>query len=165
MILVTIGTSLPFDRLLSALDGLAEKERVVVQAGASSLRPAGAEVVDFLPFDELVELIESARVVVTHAGAGSVLLSLRIGRRPVVVPRLHRCGEAVDDHQLEFGRRMASLGLVTLVEDPADLDAALAGDEGAAAPAVTAIDLSGELRRYLLERVSAGRSLPRGSAV
>jgi len=43
------------------------------------------------------------------------------------VPRLHRYGEAVDDHQVPFARRLAETGLLTLVEDPADLAAALAG--------------------------------------
>ena len=44
-----------FDRLLEALDGAGLDERLVVQHGESPIRPAGAECVDFLPFDELVE--------------------------------------------------------------------------------------------------------------
>lgn len=119
MIFVTTGTNgAPFDRLLSELDRLAPGERVVVQHGPSARRPAGAECVDYLPFPELSKLIAEARVVVTHAGAGSVLAALGAGHRPLVVPRLARFGEAVDDHQLWFAERLAAAGAVTVVEDP-----------------------------------------------
>lgn len=127
MIFVTLGTQgFSFDRLLRGLDGLPPGEELVVQGGASSVRPPGALWVDFLEYAELVEHVRVARVVVSHAGVGTVLTSLREGKRPVVVPRLHRYGEAVDDHQLGFGRRLAQAGLVRLVEDPARLPDAIA---------------------------------------
>jgi UDP-N-acetylglucosamine transferase subunit ALG13 len=72
-------------------------------------------------FEQLVEYMRAASVVVTHAGVGSVAVALANGQRPVVVPRLQRYGEAVDDHQLMLGRRLAQNGLVTLVEEPETL--------------------------------------------
>jgi UDP-N-acetylglucosamine transferase subunit ALG13 len=126
VILVTIGTSDPFDRLLAAVGTLGTAEEIVAQCGASTVRPHNARCVDFLAFDELTELMATARIVVTHAGAGSVMTALAAGRLPVAVPRLRRHGEAVDDHQLEFGRRLDSAGLLTLVEDPANLGDAIA---------------------------------------
>ena len=75
----------------------------MVQGGALELAAgAGARGSTSSPFDELVEHVRRARVVVSHAGVGSVLTALANGKRPVVVPRLHRFGEAVDDHQLPF---------------------------------------------------------------
>lgn len=126
MILVTIGTSDPFDRLLAAVARLPAGEEVVAQCGNSTVRPGNARCVDFLAFDELTALVAEARVVVMHAGAGSVLTALAAGRRPIAVPRLRRYGEAVDDHQVEFGRSLAAAGLVTMVEDPDDLPRAIA---------------------------------------
>jgi UDP-N-acetylglucosamine transferase subunit ALG13 len=119
MILVTVGTNeAPFDRLLLALGGRqpVDGEQLVVQHGPSSVRPPGAECVDYLPYDELADAIRRARVVVTHAGVGSIMTSLSNGRRPIVVPRLARYGEAVDDHQIGLGRRLAAEGLVTCAE-------------------------------------------------
>ena len=122
MIFVTVGTNeAPFDRLVRAIDCLRADEEVVAQCGPSSHRPARAVSVDFLAFEDLVELVRRARIVVTHAGVGSTMVALANGKRPVVVPRLRRYGEAVDDHQLPFARRLAERGLVTLVEDPAGL--------------------------------------------
>jgi beta-1,4-N-acetylglucosaminyltransferase len=132
MIFVTVGTNeAPFDRLVRVFDSYAAAEagrpaeEVLLQHGASRLRPAGATCVEFLPFDELVEAIRRARAVVMHAGVGSIMTALANGKRPIVVPRLRRYVEAVDDHQLDLGRRHHESGLVTLVEDPEEVLAAL----------------------------------------
>ena len=129
MIFVTTGTNgTPFDRLLLALDALGSSEPLIVQHGPSTIRPRSAECVDFVGFDRLAELVRSADRVVAHAGVGTVLVSLINGRKPFVVPRLARYGEAVDDHQLHFARRLDREGLVKLVEDPAGLSEALRND-------------------------------------
>lgn len=127
MILVTVGTNeARFDRLLEALAGLPDGKELFVQHGPSPIRPAGATCTEYLAFEELAERVREADAVVTHAGVGSILTALLNGARPIVVPRLQRYGEAVDDHQLDFGRRAADACLVTLVEDVAELPAAVA---------------------------------------
>jgi UDP-N-acetylglucosamine transferase subunit ALG13 len=151
MILVSVGAShFPFDRLLRAVDGLPTGETVVVQHGPSEVRPVGARCLPFAPLQTLAELVQEARIVVTHAGVGSILLSLANGKRPYVVPRLSAFGETVDDHQLESARRLEQAGLVTLVEDPERLRSALAEANGnvALAPA-DEVPLVRELRAYL----------------
>ena len=126
MIVVTVGTNeAPFDRLLRALDRERPAEEMLVQHGPSRVRPTGARCVEFLPYDELADEIQRARVVVMHAGVGSIMTALANGKRPVVVPRLRRFGEAVDDHQLDLGRRLHESGLVVLVESPDDVLGAL----------------------------------------
>jgi beta-1,4-N-acetylglucosaminyltransferase len=157
VILVTVGSAEPFERLLLALEGLVPPEQLVVQAGASRHAPRAARVVTFLPFDELLTEMRAAVAVVMHAGAGSVLAALSCGKRPIVVPRLARFGEAVDDHQLVFGRRLHDVGLATLVEDLSELGEAIAG----AGPApVEEADggLARELRSYIAEAVRAARA-------
>jgi UDP-N-acetylglucosamine transferase subunit ALG13 len=127
MIFVTIGTSEPFDRLLRSVERFSPGEEVVVQCGDSTIRPAGATCVDYLSFDEFVGYLRSARAVIMHAGAGSILTAIASGKRPIVVPRLPRFGEAVDDHQLTFARRLHDEGVIVLVEDLSTLAKAVAG--------------------------------------
>lgn len=160
MIFVTVGTNeAPFDRLVRAIDGLPADEEVVAQCGPSSHRPARAVRVDFLAFEELVELVRRARVVVTHAGAGSTMVALANGKCPVVVPRLQRYGEAVDDHQLPFARRLAERRLVTLVEDPAGLPETVAAVRDGAVEASVVPDegLIDVLRRSIDSALAEGR--------
>jgi len=155
MIVVTVGTNeQPFDRLVRAAATVGGDEPLLVQHGASQVPHGRGEWVDFLPFDELEARTRGARVLVCHAGVGSIMLARRCGLRPVVMPRRHHLGEAVDDHQLPLARRLARAGLVTLVEDEAALAAAVAAD---AAPPVAAIKsqagadaLTGEVRSALL---------------
>jgi len=147
------GQEFPFDRLLRGLEGL--EEELVVQGGTSAFRPAGAQWFDYLEYPELVEHVRRARVVVSHAGVGSVMTAVGEGKRPVVVPRLKRHGEAVDDHQLPFARRLHDVGLVVLVEDPAQLRDALRETPAVPAPLGGESRLAADLRAYLLEVAEA----------
>jgi UDP-N-acetylglucosamine transferase subunit ALG13 len=97
-----------------------------------------------VPPEELHRLIREARVVVTHAGIGSVAAALDHGRRPVVVPRLRRFGEAVDDHQVFFARRLQAAGLVTVVEDLERLPEVLAERDHTAV-----VDAEGDLAQEI----------------
>jgi len=153
VIFVTTGTAEPFDRLVRAADALAAHEEVVIQYGHSNLLPQRARGVAFMPFDELVELIRAARVVVSAAGVGTVMTILSCGKMPIVVPRLQQHGEAIDDHQLPFARRVAAAGLITIEEDESRLPAVVATYDVAARPTATAGGggLAAELRNYLEE--------------
>ena len=151
MIFATVGSStIPFDRLVRAVGNVETDEDLVVQTGASKLRPRRATVLDYLGYDEFVALIRSARVVVTHVGAGSVITALGEGKQPIVVPRRVAEREAVDDHQLTFARRAAELGLVTLVEDVSLLETALRDHQPSVALAGSAPSaIQRELRSYI----------------
>lgn len=152
MIFVTVGTREPFDRLLLALSASPTDEDLVVQHGTSVTRLAGATNVDFLPYDEVVAYVRAARVVVTHAGVGSVLTALAHGRRPIVMPRSRSSGDAVDDHQQPFAERLAGAGLITLVHGPADLGDAI---RRAGATDVPSRELDGALAAELRDLLGA----------
>jgi UDP-N-acetylglucosamine transferase subunit ALG13 len=157
MILVTVGTNeASFDRLLEAIGRGADGEAVVVQHGPSAIRPPGAVCVAFMPYESLFEHARAARIIIAHAGAGSILLAAHAGKRPIVMARLQRYGEAVDDHQLAFAQRLDDAGLVDLVHDGDDLWR-MATDQTESRPAtVEAGGLGTDLRAYLLRTLGPG---------
>jgi UDP-N-acetylglucosamine transferase subunit ALG13 len=157
MIFVTVGTNeARFDRLLQAVANLELDEELVIQHGHSSpLGPPQAQLVDFLAFETMVETIRRARVVVTHAGVGSVMVALANGKPPVVVPRRKSFREAVDDHQLQLGRRFARAGLVTLVETPDSLGEVVTRQQNAATLVPSSSSLSADLRGFLEQLIVA----------
>ncbi len=127
MIFATVGShpTFRFDRFLAALEALPGDEELVVQHGPGE-PPANADrAVPFMPFAEVLELVGAAEQVVSHAGTGSILCARRAGHTPVVVPRLRRFEETVDDHQLDLGRALARTGGIVLVEDVGELAAAV----------------------------------------
>jgi beta-1,4-N-acetylglucosaminyltransferase len=148
VIFVTVGTCEPFDRLMRAVDALPIDEPIVVQTGLSTFIPHDRETVDFLPYERLVDLVREARLVVTHAGVGTILTALLNGVQPVVVPRLKRYGDAVDDHQLELAERLETLHLVKLVREAHDLEGVVHERAGGASIKVGSA-LVGELRDFI----------------
>jgi len=154
MIFVSVGThEAPFDRLLEAVYGLELDEELIVQYGPSAVRCERAEQVEYLPFEQVLEHIRSARAVVMHAGVGSVMISLANGKRPIVMARRRQFGEHVDDHQVELARRMEANGLVTVADDGDSLADALAQ---AAEPPGRIEDvpwLGTDLRSYLSDQL------------
>jgi beta-1,4-N-acetylglucosaminyltransferase len=160
VIFVTVGMSRsPFDRLLRAVDELVVSEQLVVQHGHSSVRPVRAVCHDYLSYDELARYMGRARVVITHGGVGSVALALMHGKRPIVVPRLRRFGEAVDDHQAPLARTLHRQGVVQLVEDLTQLPRVIEEPQTGYGGAIShGHSLAIDLREYL--RVLIARTRP-----
>jgi UDP-N-acetylglucosamine transferase subunit ALG13 len=157
LILVTVGTNeARFDRLLSAVVDLRIEEPFLVQHGHSSpIGPANATLVDFLPFEDMVDAIREARAVITHAGVGSVMVALANGKRPIVVPRRRAFHEAVDDHQFQLGRRFAAEDLVTFVESPSSLGEVILERSKTRRGEPSSNALAAELRQLLTSMISA----------
>lgn len=126
MIFATVGShpTYLFERFLQALESL-PGEDLVVQYGPGQPPSNAARAVPWMTFAEIVDHMERAEQVVSHAGAGTILCAARAGQVPIVFPRLERFGETVDDHQLELARRLAEDGRVIVVESEAELAAAL----------------------------------------
>jgi UDP-N-acetylglucosamine transferase subunit ALG13 len=126
---VTVGTDHHrFDRLMDWLErwdaGNPGAVRWIVQHGAS--RPmSGADGFAMKRRAELLELLRAADVVVTQGGPGGIMDSRGCGTVPIVVPRLARLNEVVDDHQVAFAQQLASRGLLVVAQSQADLHAAL----------------------------------------
>lgn len=134
--LVTVGSDYhPFDRLIGGVDAWLDREGesrpVVVQYGTAH-KPRHGECLDYLPHDRLLDELRSANIVVTQGGPMGIVEARRCGRIPIVMPRLHRLGEVVDDHQVAFCRQLASTGDIVLVETVEELHEAL--DRAAADP-------------------------------
>jgi beta-1,4-N-acetylglucosaminyltransferase len=125
MIFVTVGThQQPFERLIGALATL-DRSSLVVQYGYAEAPEGVAHAAAFMTFPEMLQHFDEAEAVITHAGVGSILCATNAGHVPIVVPRLKRYGEHVDDHQVELVRELEDAGNVIVVEDVERLGAAL----------------------------------------
>jgi UDP-N-acetylglucosamine transferase subunit ALG13 len=107
-VVVTLGTiDYPFERLVDRVtEILPDDVDVYWQLGAADIAPA----------DELKAEIADADVVVAHAGVGSALGALEVGRSPVLVPRRAAHGEHIDDHQEQIAGELERRGLAVSAE-------------------------------------------------
>lgn len=121
MILVTVGTHPQgFERLVRAADELAGRtpEEVVIQYGSSTYIPQhAARRFAFTDSREMEQLTARAWAVITHAAAGALILGLRLGKPLVLVPRLRRYGEVVDDHQSQLAKALEADGRAIWVQE------------------------------------------------
>ena len=124
MIFATVGTQLPFDRLIRAIDdwaGAAPGREVFAQIGPSRLRPRHIEYAQFVSPEECADRMDAAAAIVAHAGMGTILTALETGKRLLVMPRRAALGEHRNDHQLATVSRFTELGSVEVAVDETDL--------------------------------------------
>lgn len=123
MIFVTVGThEQPFNRLVECIDKLKRdgniQENIIIQTGYSTYEPKYCKWQKLFSYQEMLKLVHEARIVITHGGPSSFIMSLQIGKTPIVVPRRLEFNEHVNDHQVIFSKAMAErMGNIIVVED------------------------------------------------
>lgn len=128
MIFATVGTQLPFDRLLSALnDWAAVHPEVLVKAQTGRTHTRFPHLICAESFDHagFTAAFATARVIVAHAGMGSILSASALGKPILLMPRRAALGEHRNDHQVDTATKMNALPNVTVVQQTKDLAAAL----------------------------------------
>lgn len=133
MILVLTGTqNFQFDRLINQIINLKNEnkinEPVVVQAGStkikniSNFKSSDLYIFDFKSSDEINNYIDNARMIITHGGTSSIISGLKKRKIVLVVPRLKKFNEHVDDHQLEIVQYFSAKKLIIALDDINDLE-------------------------------------------
>lgn len=77
-------------------------EEVVAQVGYSTYKPENYKTFEFMPENKMSKMMNGADTLITHSGVGSITIALELQKKVIVVPRLKKFGEHVDDHQLEI---------------------------------------------------------------
>ncbi len=103
MILVSVGTQLPFDRLIRAVDQWTEQQGrndIIAQIGPTTYEPRALESFAFMENERFRQLQMQASLMVSHAGMGSIITALELGIPIIILARDHRLGEHRNGHQL-----------------------------------------------------------------
>jgi glycosyltransferase 28 domain protein len=124
MIFATIGTQAPFDRFVKILDELCKNidEEIVCQTIQTNYQAQNIKTVDFLPPDEFDQYFKRARLIIAHAGMGTIISALRQKKPIIIVPRLASLKEHRNDHQMATAMRMHELGYVYVAYDKTQLE-------------------------------------------
>ena len=124
MIFVTVGTELPFDRMVRPIDDWARtrgKGVVFAQVGPSAYRPKHIEWVKFLGTVDCRAKMAAADVVIAHAGMGTILTALEMGKPILVMPRRPELGEVRSNHQVATAEKLLAQGKVSVAMDEHEL--------------------------------------------
>ena len=125
MIFLTVGTQFPFDRLVRFVDEAISQNRfeeeIFAQIGDSSYRPHNFKYVESLEKSEFDSWMQRASGIISHAGIGTLKMALDSEKPLLVMPRLKKYGEVVNDHQVAIARKFEELGHILVAYDIEDL--------------------------------------------
>lgn len=124
MIFVSVGSQMPFDRLIGAVDawaGARGRRDVFAQVGPTDLRPRHIEWAPFIEPAEFRERVRACSAMVAHAGMGSILTAMEFGKPILVMPRRGALMETRNDHQVATARRFLAMGRIRVAMDESEL--------------------------------------------
>lgn len=124
VIFLTVGTQLPFNRLTRVVDAWCARSGrgsdvfgQMGRLGTDDYRPSAFTWVESLTPDEFDQHIAKARLVISHAGMGSIIAALDCCAPILILPRRASLGEQRSDHQVATARRFADRpGVLTATE-------------------------------------------------
>lgn len=117
MVFVCLGTQdMPFNRLLQMVETCIEEDviqqDVLVQCGYTNYKSELLKQFPFCSAEQMHQYMKEADYIITHAGTGTIVSALKLGKKVIAVNRLHHYGEHTDDHQKEIVEEFASTGYI-----------------------------------------------------
>ncbi len=126
MIFLTVGNwHKGFNRLVKAVDELKGcgtiTEKVIAQIGPSNYKPEYLTAIVYCSPGDFDNNINAARVVIAHAGIGTISHAMKLKKPVIVVPRKASLGEHFDDHQFATAKVLESEGKILVAYDTDDI--------------------------------------------
>ena len=127
MIFLTVGTQFPFDRLVRAVDKAMHKglitDEVIAQIGKTYYTPKHFKGIEYLEKSLFDETVRHSNAIISHAGIGSIIIAFEYDKPLLVMPRLARFKEVVNDHQVGIALKFAEAGHLLAAMDESELPA------------------------------------------
>lgn len=121
---MTVGAQMPFDRLIKAIDhwaGKTGRKDIFAQIGLSEYHPQNIEWTKLLPPEEFKKKYDSAQAIVAHAGTGSIITALQMGKPILIMPRRANLRETRNDHQIATSEQFRRFDSVIVAWDESEL--------------------------------------------
>ena len=83
------------------------------------------KIFDLIPSEELEKYQEQADLIITHGGVGSIVGSIKKGKKVIAVPRLHKYHEHVNDHQKQIVETYEKKGYIIGIQNVEELENAI----------------------------------------
>lgn len=126
MIFVCVGSrDYQFDRLIKEVDKLVEEKIILddiyAQIGTTKYIPKNIEYSRFLSAEDFIKYQKNADIIISHAGTGALVSSIKLNKKVISVPRREKYNEHTDDHQLQVSEALAKQGYLIEVLDISNL--------------------------------------------
>ena len=159
MIFVTVGTQMPFDRLIRTVDAWAgehPQHHVLAQVGEGAQTPTHLHWAPTIESSMFRRCLFEADLVVTHAGMGTILTALELGKPTIVMPRRAQLREHRNEHQLATAENLAADSRIAVAWDEHELREKLESMSEVAPPPPVPSHASAELLDALRQFIREG---------
>lgn len=116
MIFVTLGTQdKEFKRLLEIIEKAVKKGQikdVLVQSGFTKYKTNKFKMFDYVSREDFDKYMKECDFLITHAGVGSIFTGLKYNKKILAMPRLSRCKEHNNDHQMDILKEFVKDGYI-----------------------------------------------------
>lgn len=152
MIFVTVGTQLPFPRLINAISLWNEngKQNIIAQIGSDDFIYRNIKHFKFIEANVIENYMRKASLIVGHAGIGTVLSTFEYQKPLILYPRLAENNEHRNDHQLATCRKFEKYQGIYIAYSDDELYSLLA-NRHELLPCSGKFSVSQELEQYLSE--------------
>ena len=119
MIFVCVGTQKqPFKRFFDMVEQINTTDEIIIQRGYNNIDSKNFN----YDFSSTFESdIKKADIIITHGGVGSIMEGLLNNKKVIIIPRLKKYGEHVDDHQLEISNKFKKKNYCYIAENLEEL--------------------------------------------
>ena len=120
MIFLTVGSQLAFDRLTKKVDEWAGDQsdiEIFAQIGITDFKPKNMEYSALLEPEEYINKLESAEIIISHAGMGTIITALEYHKPLLIMPRKANLSETRNDHQIPTARHFSNYDLIETAND------------------------------------------------
>jgi UDP-N-acetylglucosamine transferase subunit ALG13 len=121
---VTIGTQLSFNRLIKTIDkwvGETGANDFYAQIGDTDYKPVNMKWDNFVDPENFKEKFLSAEIIISHAGMGTIISALEVGKPILVLPREKKFNEHRNDHQIDTARSFLKMNAIEVAFDENEL--------------------------------------------
>lgn len=128
MIFVSVGTQLPFDRMIKIIDEWTKQNPsvdVIGQISTGEYIPKNFKFERYFQAERFIELFLSADIVVSHAGMGNIITALENSKPIIIFPRRFELGEHRNNHQVSTVEKFKNKENVFIAENQDDLTNAI----------------------------------------
>lgn len=156
MIFVTVGSQMPFDRLIQAVDQWAGRTKVDIfgQVADAQYIPKHFQFVASMAPSQYSDVVRKADLIVAHAGMGSIITALEYGKPILIMPRRGALAETRNDHQVATARQFSGKNGIAVAMDESELIQKLEswshGDAAAPIKSAASDELLQGIRRFLI---------------
>jgi len=123
MIFCTVGTQLPYNRLLKLCDESASimpDYNFFMQIGESDYIPKNSAWVRNINEIDYHDKLKKTQLIIGHAGMGTILSALDYNIPIILVPRKHALNEHRNDHQLATAHKFRHYSSIFVYDESSD---------------------------------------------